>query len=213
MGAQVRLLRVLQNREIERVGGTARIAVDIRVIAATHQDLQQRVCAGAFREDLWFRLNVFPIEIPPLRERTGDIPALVQHFVERKARDLKLGHVPELAPGAVDDLLAYDWPGNVRELENLIERSIILHRHEPLSFDLPMRKSPTPATSTRTDMSEDLLPLDAVIERHIRRALDSTGGRIHGAGGAGELLSINPNTLRAKMRKLGIPFGQRKRAV
>jgi len=213
LDAQVRLLRVLQNREIERVGGTARIPVDIRVIAATHQNLEQNVRAGKFRNDLWFRLNVFPVAIPPLRERSGDIPALVQHFVERKARDLKLGHTPTLAPGAIDELLDYCWPGNVRELENLIERSIILHRNEPLSFDLPRRSSPVSTASTQAGISDDLLPLDAVIERHIRRALESTGGRIHGEGGAGERLGLNPNTLRAKMRKLGIPFGQRKRAT
>jgi transcriptional regulator with GAF, ATPase, and Fis domain len=211
--AQVRLLRVLQNREIERIGGTERVPVDIRVIAATHQDLQKNVRAGTFREDLWFRLNVFPIAIPPLRERPGDIPALVQHFVDRKARELKLGRIPELAPGAVDDLLAYEWPGNVRELENLIERSIILHRHEPLSFDLGGPQSRAPDSVRVPTADDELLPLDTMVEHHIRRALRATDGKIHGAGGAGELLGLNPNTLRAKMRKLGIPFGQRKRGT
>ena len=94
------------------------------------------VRAGRFREDLWFRLNVFPIEVPPLRDRKGDIPALVQHFIERKAGELKIGETPQLAPGAIDRLMAYDWPGNVRELENLVERAMILrHRGEPLRFD------------------------------------------------------------------------------
>ena len=130
--AQVRLLRVIQHREIERVGGTERLPVDIRIIAATNQDLSEMVQAGRFREDLYFRLNVFPITVPPLRDRTTDIPALVQHLIERKARELKLGHTPQLAAGAIDNLMAYDWPGNVRELENVIERSMIIHHAEKL---------------------------------------------------------------------------------
>ena len=117
------------------MGGTERIPVDIRIIAATNKNLPAMVRTGRFREDLWFRLNVFPIAVPPLRDRPSDIPALVQHFIERKAGELKIGETPRLAPGAIDDLMAYDWPGNVRELENLVERAMILHRGEPLRFD------------------------------------------------------------------------------
>ena len=207
--AQVRLLRVLQHREIERIGGTRRIPVDIRILAATNLDLRARVAAGQFREDLWFRLDVFPIEIPPLRRRSADIPALVQHFVERKARDLKVGETPGLAPGAIEALMAYSWPGNVRELENLVERAMILHRGEPLEFDLDARPLaaglPVPPPP---DGDTPLRPLDEVIEHHIRAALHRAGGQIHGEGGAGELLGLNPNTLRGKMRKYGIPFGK-----
>ena len=210
LSAQVRLLRVIQNREIERVGGTERIPVDIRILVATNRDLKNLVHTGRFREDLWFRINVFPIEIPPLRERTCDIPALVQHFVEHKARELKLGKTPELAPGAIDDLIAYPWPGNVRELENLIERAMILYRDEPLRFNL---SSPsTEILKTETSIDEDkntdknLLSLEAVEEQHIRRALNMSNWKIHGKVGAGELLGINPNTLRHRMRKHGIPF-------
>jgi len=204
--AQVRLLRVLQNREIERVGGAERIPVDIRIIAATNQDLYAMVQAGRFREDLYFRLNVFPIIVPPLRERVSDIPALVQHLMERKARELKLGHMPELAPGAIDVLMAYSWPGNVRELENVIERAMILHRGEPLRFD-DLETSLTGRATTEEQVSADQpLDLDAVVAQHIKRVLGITGGKIHGHGGAGELLAMNPNTLRYKMRKLGIPF-------
>jgi len=204
--AQVRLLRVLQYREIERVGGTERIPVDIRIIAASNQDLETMVRAGRFREDLWFRLNVFPIEVPPLRERTSDIPALVQHFIERKAGELKFGETPRLAHGAIDDLVAYDWPGNVRELENLVERAMILHRGEPLRFDdlgspLPAKVGGVPAAT-----DEELFDLDTVVARHIRQVLGVTDGKIHGPGGAGELLGMNPNTLRYRMKKLGIPF-------
>ncbi len=208
--AQVRLLRVLQHHEIERVGGTRRIAVDIRIIAATHQDLSAMVQAGNFREDLWFRLNVFPVAVPPLRDRASDIPALVQHFLERKARELKIGDTPRLAPGAIDALIAYDWPGNVRELENLIERAMILHRGEPLSFNdlATARSAPGLAAS---DADGQSLELDAVVASHIRRVLTLTGGKIHGPGGAGELLGMNPNTLRYRMRKLGIPFRKHQR--
>jgi len=204
--AQVRLLRVLQHREIERVGGSERIPVDIRIIAATNRDLEAMVAEGRFREDLWFRLNVFPIRVPPLRERLSDIPALLQHFIEHKAAELKLGETPRLAPGALEQLMAYSWPGNVRELENLIERAMILHRAEPLRFDdlgTPGRAETAPAAPPSDD---DVLDLDAVTARHIRRVLGLTGGKIHGPGGAGELLGLNPNTLRSKMRRLGIPF-------
>jgi transcriptional regulator with GAF, ATPase, and Fis domain len=206
MEAQVRLLRVLQHREIERVGGTARIPVDIRIIAATNQDLYSMVQAGRFREDLYFRLNVFPINIPPLRERTGDIPALVQHLMERKARELKLGHTPVLAPGAIDTLMEYGWPGNVRELENVIERAIIVHHDGLLRFDDLSVSSTQQDTSAVSEPGELPLDLDTVMARHIRRVLGITGGKIHGPGGAGELLGMNPNTLRFRMRKLGIPF-------
>ncbi len=207
--AQVRLLRVLQHREIERVGGTDRIPVDIRIIAATNKDLEAMVEAGRFREDLWFRLNVFPIVVPPLRDRPSDIPALVQHFIERKAGELKIGETPRLAPGAIDDLMAYDWPGNVRELENLLERAMILQHDGLLSFDDLGASPPTRASAGSPGAGVELLDLDAVVARHIRNVLGMTGGKIHGPGGAGELLGVNPNTLRYRMRKLGIPFGKR----
>jgi len=206
--AQVRLLRVLQHREIERVGGMERIPVDIRIIAATNQDLYAMVQAGRFREDLYFRLNVFPIIVPPLRERASDIPALVQHLMERKARELKLGHMPELAPGAIDVLMGYSWPGNVRELENVIERAIIVYHDEPLRFD-DLEVDPSgriPAADPGS--GEQPLDLDTVVAQHIKRVLGMTGGKIHGPGGAGELLKVNPNTLRYRMRKLRIPFGK-----
>ncbi|MDH3214325.1 MAG: sigma 54-interacting transcriptional regulator, partial [Myxococcales bacterium] len=211
--AQVRLLRVLQHKEIERVGGASRIPVDIRIIAATNNDLEAMVRAGRFREDLWFRLNVFPIEVPPLRDRKGDLPALLQHFIERKASELKIGETPQLAPGAIDRLMAYDWPGNVRELENLVERAMILrHRGEPLRFDELAGPLPTGPDKASPVADGEALNLDAVAAAHIRRVLGMTGGKIHGPGGAGELLGVNPNTLRHRMRKLGIPFRKDLRA-
>ncbi|MGB5752686.1 MAG: sigma 54-interacting transcriptional regulator [Thermoanaerobaculia bacterium] len=205
--AQVRLLRVIQHREIERVGGTERIPVDIRIIAASNGDLGAEVRAGRFREDLWFRLNVFPIEVPPLRDRRSDIPALVHHFIERKAKELKIGETPQLAPGAIEDLLAYDWPGNVRELENLVERAMILrHRGELLRFEELGPGFSTKRDATPAATEEEPVSLDTVVAAHIRRVLGLTGGKIHGPGGAGELLGVNPNTLRYRMKKLGIPF-------
>ncbi len=208
LDAQVRLLRVIQHREIERVGGTERIPVDIRIIAATNQELGKRVEEGSFREDLWYRLNVFPIAVPPLRDRINDIPALMQHFIELKAKALKVGRTPSLAVGAIDSLMAYDWPGNVRELENLVERAMILNQDGPLCFD-GFGTSFTPkASSLNQEPDESPLDLDTVVARHIMRVLSIARGKIHGPKGAGELLAVNPNTLRYKMKKLGIPFGR-----
>lgn len=207
--AQVRLLRVLQEKEIERVGGTYPISVDIRVISATNRNLQDMVAAGRFREDLWFRLNVFPIMIPPLRQRREDIPALVHHFINRKSRELKIPHRTELVPGAMEKLLAYHWPGNVRELANLIERALIQNRSGALSFET------LPAAHTQADHevprksgpNPNVLSLQEINSRHIRQALEMAGGKINGPGGAAQILGLNPSTLRARMKKLGIPYG------
>ena len=206
--AQVRLLRVLQEKEIERVGGTESINVDIRVIAATHRNLNAMILEGKFREDLYFRLNVFPIYIPTLRERKGDIPGLVQHFIQKKSRDLKLTAIPTLAPKALDQLLAHHWPGNVRELENAVERAIILHREEPLSFAELGPKKELEVTPVSASEDMESFDLDQVTADHIRRVLMVTNGRVEGEKGAADLLGINPGTLRGRMRKLGISFGR-----
>jgi transcriptional regulator with GAF, ATPase, and Fis domain len=208
--AQVRLLHVLQRKEIERVGGTSSIPVDIRIISATHRNLQEMVASGQFREDLWFRLNVFPIIIPPLRQRKGDIPSLVHHFIHRKSIELKLEERPRLASGAIDRLTAYDWPGNVRELENTIERALILYRTgAPLSFEALVPHEVSGKVVQAQSQVEPLLSLDELNERHIRRALEKAGGKINGPGGAAQILNINPHTLRKRMKKLGIPFGRK----
>ena len=205
--AQSRLLRVLQYKEIERVGGYKTIQLDIRFIAATNRNLEEMVQNNQFREDLWFRLNVFPIYIPPLRERKADIPALVQYFISKKAKELKLPGVPGLAPDAVDILTQYDWPGNVRELENVVERNLILNPNGPLCFDELSRGMTRNASAFAAE--EKLETLDAVTARYIRRVLSKTNGKISGQGGAAEILGINPNTLRNRMRKLGIDFGRK----
>jgi transcriptional regulator with GAF, ATPase, and Fis domain len=206
--SQVRLLHVLQNKTIERVGGTKTLNLDIRVIAATNQDLKERVKSNQFREDLWFRLNVFPITIPPLRERKSDIPALLQHFLALKSKQLKLPGIPPISPGATDILMEYYWPGNVRELENIVERALILNRSGPLHFD-HLKTDQGEGFRHLTGEPNDIVNLDEVVIRHIRKILDRTGGKIHGPGGAADLLGINASTLRNRMKKLGIVYGRR----
>jgi len=212
--AQVRLLRVLQNREIERVGGSRPIPLDIRVIAATHRNLENMISENRFREDLWFRLNVFPIIVPPLRQRKEDIPALTRHFVMRKSMELGLSALPAIAPGALQRLTDYSWPGNVRELENLVERELIRYRGGQLLFDslLPAESNmaaPEPHTESAPQAPQRL---DIVISQHISKVLKMVNGRINGHGGTAELLGVEPNTLRARMDKLGISY-RRKRTV
>ena len=206
--AQVRLLRVLQQKEIERVGGEVVIPVDIRVIAATNRDLSKMVADDTFREDLYFRLSVFPILIPPLRQRKQDIPALVDFFVRNKIRKFGYREKPPLAQNAWDRLQSYDWPGNVRELENLVERELILWHGDELRFD--DLSSDTARTTVPVQLSDPRIhSLDDAMANHIQMALKLAKGKIQGAGGAAEMLSINPNTLRKRMRKLGIYFGRK----
>lgn len=207
--AQVRLLRVLQEKEIERVGGTETIRLDIRVIAATHRDLEVMMEEGKFRTDLYFRLQVFPIMIPPLRNRKKDIPSLAHHFILKKSLELKLGDVPPLSPGAIDCLETYSWPGNVRELENSVERALILSKGQPLSFSELETVTPESVHSEPLLSGDEILDLDTVTAKHIRKVLELAGGKVYGKGGAGELLGVDPSTLRHRMRKLGIPFGRK----
>jgi len=203
------MLRVLQYKEIERVGGTNPISVDIRLVAATNRNLDEMVKAKQFREDLWFRLNVFPILIPPLSERKEDIPALVHHLIKRKSQELRLPVPPPLAHGVIDRLMAYHWPGNVRELENVIERALILSKGQPLAFDDLAGGKPD-RSLIHVEAKEAPLKLDEVTSQHIRRVLEMTKGKVHGKGGAAEALGINPSTLRNRMNQLGIPYGRRR---
>jgi transcriptional regulator with GAF, ATPase, and Fis domain len=213
--AQVRMLRVLQHKEIERVGGSNPIHVDVRIIAATHRNLEEMLKADLFREDLWFRLNVFPIMIPPLRARKADIPALLHHFIQRKTIELKLPTRPTLAPGAMDRLVAYHWPGNVRELENMVERALILNRSGPVEFAFHDSAGHEDVCELSEDPfgSKEALLLDQAIRRHIQKVLKIADGKIHGPGGAAELMGINPSTLRNRMNKLAIPYGRGKSGV
>ncbi len=189
------------------MGGVKTIPLDIRIIAATNRNLEEMVNNHLFREDLWFRLNVFPILIPPLRERKADIPALIQHFISLKARELKLPAIPALSPGTIDPLMEYHWPGNVRELENVIERALILNPTGPLTFDHLNLEQPKKTFKLR-EKSEEIENLDEVISRHIRRVLSKTNGKVNGHNGAAAFLGINPSTLRNRMKKLGISYGR-----
>ncbi len=206
--AQVRLLRVLQSGEVQRVGGTRPLSLDIRVIAATHRPLEEMVRTGRFREDLWYRLNVCPIMIPPLRERKGDVPGFTRHFVEQKSLGLKLANVPALGDSAIEQIMQHSWPGNVRELENTVERALILIRSGPLTFERFLPPSVNQPAATHPDEDEQPLTLDQVIADHIRFVLNRTKGRVHGAGGAAQILNVHPSTLRNKMKKQGISFGR-----
>lgn len=213
LNAQVRLLRVLQNREVERVGGKRLIPVDIRVIAATHRNLQSLVAEGSFREDLWYRLSGFPIMVPPVRQRKEDVPALTRHFVTVRSRDLGIGVPPSIAPGALQRLMEYDWPGNVRELENLVERELILHRGGPLTFSTILQGSTQRDMPLVAGSGHSLYPLnlDEANAVHITEVLKLAKGKIDGPGGASEMLGINPSTLRSRLDKLGISYRRRGR--
>ena len=204
--AQVRLLRVLQEKEIERVGGAAAIPIDTRIICATHRNIFNLIEKGFFREDLWFRLNVFPINIPPLRHRSQDIPALVNHFVKKKTTEMKIRKQPAIASDAMEALSRYRWPGNVRELENLVERSLIVNSSKKDSDFLILDDVDElfHNTSDTLGTQNKVLSFDLAMKHHIRKALKITGGKIEGENGAAQLLKLNPNTLRSKMRKMGI---------
>ena len=204
--AQVKLLRVLQEKKFERVGGARTIETDVRVIAATHRDLDAMVREGTFREDLWYRLNVLPIRIPPLRLRREDIPALVTYFIERKALEMNLLHTPSINPTTLERLKAYSWPGNVRELQNVVERALILSDGHHLHFpELLPHDSPIDARTNKSMPSiETVVAMDQAVANHIRSALAHTNGKIAGEGGAAELLEMHPSTLRSRIKKLGI---------
>ena len=233
--AQVRLLRTLQNRVVERVGSTVSIPVNVRIICATNRDLTKMLQEGSFRADLFYRLNVFPIQIPPLRERRQDILALAHHFVDRVTARLNLPPISGIEPASAEALMRYSWPGNVRELENLVERAVTLNYDNKLKLDLYLPRESS-ALQEQSFSDEDMflqgkrlvqrhMPhlypdmaftpehpgglgrprhLDDAMREHILSALEYSRGKVHGRGGAGEILGINPDTLRKRMKKLGI---------
>ena len=200
LDTQTKLLRVLQEQEFERLGGSQTQKVDVRVIAATNRDLEQEVRRGVFRADLYYRLNVFPIEVPPLRDRKDDIPLLAAYFVRKFSQ--RMGkHVHGVHGSVQDQLHQYDWPGNVRELANLLERAVILCQGDALQ---PQHLAVLSRTRPAAVAPESLPTLDEGERRLIQRALQQTGGVLAGPNGAAELLGINRSTLWSRMRKLGI---------
>jgi transcriptional regulator with GAF, ATPase, and Fis domain len=194
--SQVKLLRVIQEGEVHRLGGGKPIKVDVRIIAATNRNLKREIERGAFREDLWYRLNVFPITVPPLRQRTEDIPLLVSHFVAMYAN--KFGKtINEITPQTMQKMREHSWPGNVRELANVIERAVIYTQGNVLNvvemFE-EAKESPLPGIKS----------LEEVEREYILHLLEHSSWRIEGPSGAAKLLGMNPSTLRTRMIKLGI---------
>jgi transcriptional regulator with GAF, ATPase, and Fis domain len=205
--AQVRLLRVLQDGTIERVGGTRTLHVDVRIVAATNRDLREMVSHGTFREDLWYRLSVFPLHLPPLRERPHDLPELAAYFAARAGK--RLGGAPlTLSAEDLAILLDYGWPGNVRELAAVIERAAILGDGRRLDVPNALGAPSTGAAPRPREPSGDgrFATLEQVIQSHIEQALRRSRGRVEGERGAARLLGINPCTLRSRMRKLQIDW-------
>ena len=207
---QSKLLRVLQEKRYERVGEDRTRVADVRIIGATNRDLKQEAAAGRFREDLYYRLNVFPIQVVPLRERVEDIPLLAGHFVELSVKELRCPK-PRLTRAGVVKLQSYDWPGNVRELRNVIERAVIVSRGGVLDFDLPVSHAP-PAAPRDTPSATDAAEPEVLTEPEMRRrerdnhlaALKRTNWKITGPDGAAELLGIKPTTLVTRMQKMGL---------
>jgi len=207
LAMQAKLLRVLQEQEIERVGDTRTRKINVRIIAATNRDLKQEVEAGRFRQDLYYRLVVFPLEIPPLRERREDIPKLAAHFLRATARKMNCP-APRFTPAHAEQLTAHAWPGNIRELQNAVERAVILAQSGPLNFELPATKvnlfipaTIAPASTTTIRTREEWKRQE---RESITVALKQSGGKVFGPGGAAELLNMKPTTLASRIKALGI---------
>src|SRR6185312_966619 len=225
LDVQVKLLRVLQEREFERVGGSEPIKVDVRVIAATNRNLLNAIREGAFREDLYYRLNVFPIALPPLRDRQGDVPLLVQFLIARFAARVGV-RIESIGKATMERLERYSWPGNIRELENVLERAVILANGPTLEIEPEVfvaaaaeraavaepQEAPRPKTDATAAAvggeSSAIETLESNQRGHILAALEKTGGIIDGPHGAAKILALHPNTLRSRMKKLGIAFNR-----
>jgi transcriptional regulator with GAF, ATPase, and Fis domain len=207
---QSKLLRVLQEGQYERLGEERTRGVNVRVLAATNRDLKAEVAAGRFREDLYYRLNVFPLEVPALRERKEDLPLLAAHFLEAAARGVP-GSTPRLTKANLARLQGYDWPGNVRELHNLIERAVITAREGRLHFDLPAAGTARAVAASRVPAEGEapggVVPqseMDRRQRENVLAALRCARWKISGEGGAAELLDVKPTTLRSRLKKLGL---------
>ncbi|MEN2398887.1 sigma-54 dependent transcriptional regulator [Flavobacterium sp. MC2016-06] len=202
LDSQVKLLRVLQEKEIQRLGGNKTIKINVRIVAATNRSLEKEVAEGRFRLDLYYRLNVFPIQLPTLKERKEDIEALANYFLKKYAASSRK-NVSSISAAALAQLMQYDWPGNIRELEHLIERNVLLAKtNEIEKFDLPSN-----AVNPSSENTRKMKSMEEMEREHIMNALESCGGKVSGPGGAAELLKMQPQTLYSKMKKLGIKQG------
>jgi transcriptional regulator with GAF, ATPase, and Fis domain len=205
LALQSKFLRVLQEKQYERVGEERTRTVDVRIIAASNRNLKKEVEEGRFRQDLYYRLNVFPVEVPPLRDRKEDIPLLAASFFEQSARRLRLP-TPKLTDAHLRLLQSYDWPGNVRELQNAVERALILAQQGTLRFDLPITELPALAPVPSGDEAVAPILTEAELrqreQRNLLAALAKAGWKIHGQGGAAELLGVKPTTLISRIKKL-----------
>jgi transcriptional regulator with GAF, ATPase, and Fis domain len=200
---QVKLLRVLQEHEFERVGSTTPIKTDVRIIAATNRDLLKAMKEGSFREDLYFRLNVFPIHLPPIRERKEDIPLLAKFLIDKFAT--RIGNpIAGIGADTMRMLMEYAWPGNVRELENILERAVILASAPILEIDAVALGANAPRSAPNTPASNTDLSLESVERNHILSTLRASNWVIDGQNGAAGMLGLHPNTLRSRLKKLGI---------
>jgi formate hydrogenlyase transcriptional activator len=206
---QAKLLRVLQEHEFERVGGSQTLGVDVRVIAATNRDLAEAVKAGKFRSDLFYRLNVLPLTVPPLRERREDVPLLVMFFLQKFAKELGK-RVSRVAEETMRRLGAYSWPGNIRELQNVIERAVVLAAGNELKVDESLVPVAAPAPAASLPVVPIAAPpaeptsLEDVERRHIETVLTQTNWMIEGERGAARILNLHPSTLRSRLQKLGV---------
>jgi len=209
LAMQAKLLRVLQEQEIERVGDTRTRKVNVRIVAATNRDLKAEVAAGRFRQDLFYRLGVFPLEIPPLRERQDDIPLLAAHFIRQTAKKMNRT-VPRFTKAQAEELAAHPWPGNIRELQNAVERAVILAQNGPLRFELPSAKPVEErgfVATALTSSSASILTRSELKRQEresIAAALKQSGGKIFGKYGAAEILNMRPTTLASRIKALGL---------
>ena len=190
----------IEDGEFERLGGSKTIKVNVRIIAATNRPLEKEMQKGRFREDLWYRLNVYPVTVPPLRDRKEDIPLLVSQFVNRHSRQLGKS-IEKIPVRVIETLQGYSWPGNVRELKHLIERAVIISSGPTLRLADSLRDTPNEAAVREKD---DLKPMVEMEREYVLRVLDKVSWKIEGKSGAAEILDMNPGTLRSRMKKLGI---------
>jgi transcriptional regulator with GAF, ATPase, and Fis domain len=210
---QSKLLRVLQEKRYERVGEDRTRLADVRIVGATNRDLKKEVAAGRFREDLYYRLNVFPIQVPPLRERADDIALLAKHFIDLSVKELRCPK-PRLTRAGIVQLQSYDWPGNIRELRNVIERAVIISRGGPLDFDLAVTNPAPSPSSSKSQAGEpgdkagpEFLTETEMLRRerqNLAAVLEKANWKIKGADGAAELLGVKPTTLLSRMKKMGL---------